>query len=64
MTLSESTDVPLALSVEDAAALIGVKPYRMYELCKGGAIESRKIGGRVLVDRASVIAFYRALPRE
>ena len=44
----------LALSVREALALVPIGRTAMYEAIRRGEIPSRRIGGRVLVNRAAL----------
>jgi excisionase family DNA binding protein len=48
---------PLALPVEPAAALIGVKRTKLYELLKAGELPLVKIGGKSVVPLSALKAF-------
>lgn len=52
---SSSTQLlPLLVTVEDAAQLLGIGRTRMYELVLGQAVRNVKIGRRRLVVRSSL----------
>jgi len=53
---------PLALSVREAARLIGIGPTKIYELFASGEIVPRKIGRRSVVLRADLERFLNNLP--
>jgi excisionase family DNA binding protein len=49
-------DGAVAMSVDEAAAVLGVSRGTVYKLMDTGALESKKVGGRRLVSAASVRA--------
>ena len=53
-----ATDAPVpevpAMSVEDAAGILGVSKARVYAMVRDGVLEGRKVGSSVLVSTASV----------
>jgi excisionase family DNA binding protein len=48
---------PLAVTIQDACAMIGVKRTKLYALCEAGEIELRKIGRRSVITMASLKKF-------
>jgi Helix-turn-helix domain len=53
---------PIALSQRDAAAPIGVSLQTMARLVRSRKVAARKAGKRILIDAASLRAFYEGLP--
>jgi excisionase family DNA binding protein len=45
---------PLLCSVQQAAEALDIAPYTMRELCKAGAVQAGKFGGRWLVSVADL----------
>lgn len=60
------TDEPLLVSVKEAARLLGVSPWNVYQLLgsesEPGAIPSRYIGRRRLILKADLDKFVAGLP--
>lgn len=54
--------LPLCISVAEAARLIGVSRYTIYELVKSGEIASSRVGRRILVDREPFLEYAASLP--
>ena len=48
------TDIPVTLTVRDAAKMLGVSAPLVYRLAADGRIPSIKLGGRVLLRRDTV----------
>lgn len=55
---------PIAVSVIEAARMLGIGETRMRELVQSGAVESRYKGSRRLVSVASLRAYFEGLPTE
>jgi excisionase family DNA binding protein len=55
-------DKKLALNVEEAAALIGVRRSHLYGLLKMGRIKARKSGTRTLILRADLETYLASTP--
>ena len=53
----ESSPTPLAVSVKEAAHLLGVCQRTVWQAAKRGDIQSRKIGSRVVFPLASINQF-------
>lgn len=53
---------PIAVSVADAARMIGIGQTKMWELINAGIIDTRRCGRRVLVLADSLRAYVEALP--
>lgn len=53
---------PVALSVADAAALVGVSTYQLADHCRRGTIRARKIGSRWSIKPVDLRAWYESLP--
>lgn len=65
--MSESrTDEPILVSVKEAARLLGVSPWNVYQLLgndeEPGALPSRYIGRRRLILKADLDSFVSDLP--
>ena len=54
-------DVPLLLSVEEAARLLGIGRTVAYRLLSQGELRSVKVGGRRLIPRVAVEIFIAEL---
>ena len=65
-TTSEEADpeAVLLLSVADAAVLLGLSKWTMYELMHAGHLPSIKVGRRRLIARADLRAYVAKLRRE
>jgi excisionase family DNA binding protein len=48
-TIADLSDLPPALTVEEAAALVGIGRSAGYEAVRAGALPSVRIGNRVIV---------------
>lgn len=55
---------PIYVPAVEAAAALGVKRYRMYELLNSGDIEGRYDGTRRLVSVRSLREYAESLPTE
>jgi excisionase family DNA binding protein len=55
-------ELPLVLTVEEAAALLGISRGLAYEGCRRGDLPSIRIGRRILVPRGQLLARLRAFP--
>jgi len=55
---------PIFISVKDAARLLNVTPWTVYQRLDQGLMESRYEGKRRLVRYASVLAYADSLPTE
>lgn len=53
---------PIYVSVKEAARILGVSPWLMYQRLDSQAVESRYEGRKRLVDYASLKAYAAALP--
>lgn len=53
---------PVALSVADAAALVGVSTYQLSDHCRRGTIRARKIGARWSITPGDLRDWYGSLP--
>lgn len=56
------SEAPLSVTVAEAARMLGLSTYTIYDLTKKGVIASRKHGARVLVDYQSLLSFHESLP--
>lgn len=52
---------PIAFSVRDAVTYSGLSRSRLYELMTAGEIASLQVGGRRLIRRESIDAFFAKL---
>ena len=59
---SEVDLAPVLVSVKQAAQMLGISPWSCYQLLDEGAIVSRYIGRRRLVEVESLRAYAQALP--
>lgn len=57
-----ATPEPVALSVADAAALVGVSTYQLADHCRRGTIRARKIGSRWSITPGDLRDWYDSLP--
>lgn len=57
-----ATPEPVALSVADAAALVGVSTYQLSDHCRRGTIRARKIGSRWSITPGDLRDWYDSLP--
>lgn len=55
---------PIFISVKQAAEMLGIAAWSVYELCDSGAIASQYHGKRRLVRLESVRAYADSLPTE
>lgn len=55
---------PIFVSVKEAANIVGLSPWTMYQLLDAKAIESRYAGRRRLVSVESLKAYAERLPTE
>lgn len=55
---------PLLVGVNDAAAMLGVSRWAIYQLIKGEQIESRWLGQRRLIVVESLRSYAAGLPAE
>ena len=55
MHYTSITDLPLMLTIEEAADLIRVSKNTVYNLCKSGEIPSVKKGRRILIYRDDLL---------
>lgn len=53
---------PIAVSIDDACAISGLKRTKLYEEIKSGRLVSRKSGTRTLIRVVDLQAFIDALP--
>ena len=52
--LASSKLETLAVTIQKACEIVGIRPTKMYELIDAGAVESFKIGNRRLLKYASL----------
>ena len=52
-----SSDGCLTLTVDEAAAMLGISRGLAYELVRQGRLPSVRLGRRILVPRAALVAF-------
>jgi hypothetical protein len=60
--VSDTSLDPILVSVKDAARVIGVSPWVVYQQLDAGAIESRYVGRRRLVVVESLRRYVDGLP--
>lgn len=53
---------PLFISPTEAARILGVTRWMVYTLIKDDEFPTRKLGGRILVEREPFLAYVEALP--
>ena len=53
---------PLAVSVKEAARIVGLSRSRLYELISSGQIEARKVGTRTIIPTESLRALVADAP--
>lgn len=53
-TLSPSTPRPLAVSVREAAKLVGIGKNQMYAAVANGEVPFKKIGARIIIPLAAL----------
>jgi excisionase family DNA binding protein len=56
------SQVPLALSVEEAAALLGIGRNGAYQLVADGTLPAIHLGRRVVIARQALMQFLEAVP--
>jgi excisionase family DNA binding protein len=52
----------LAYSINEACSALGLGRTKLYELVSDGKIPTRRVGGRVIIAGADLVAFLEALP--
>jgi excisionase family DNA binding protein len=52
-----SKQTPTLITTAEAAAIIGVDPSRVRQLCRAGTLTTQQVGRDWLVDRASAVAY-------
>lgn len=57
------TLTPIAVSPAQAAELLGVSRWHIYDLINTGQLASAKSGTRVLVDYQALLDFYEGIRR-
>ena len=57
MTYTTFEQLPLVMSVEQLAQVLGVGKNYAYELVRSGAIQSIRVGHRFRIPKESVIAY-------
>ncbi len=55
---------PIAFTVADAVAYSSLSRSRLYTLIKSGAVASLQVGGRRMIRRDALDAFFDTLTRE
>ena len=53
---------PLALSVREAARLLGISPAHAYELAARGVLPTLRLGHRIVVPRVALLALVGVTP--
>ncbi len=51
-------DLPLSLRVEDLMPILGIGRNTAYELIRSGQIKSIRIGRKIRIPKAEVLAFF------
>jgi excisionase family DNA binding protein len=54
---------PLAYSVEESLALLGIGRDKLYKIIKAKQLPARKLGRRTLILASDLKAFVESLPR-
>ncbi len=62
MTVTENSEIPLALSPSDVCRCYGIGKTQLYAEIKAGRIKARKLGRRTLIAASDVQAWFNALP--
>jgi excisionase family DNA binding protein len=62
--VSEAPPDPLLLPIEDVAAMLGVSWDKVYRLVRDGALPSRYIGSRRVIEATAVHEYVASLPTE
>lgn len=57
-----ATTEPVALSLTDAAAQVGMSAYQLADHCRRGTIRARKIGSRWSIKPVDLRDWYESLP--
>jgi excisionase family DNA binding protein len=52
---------PLAHTIDEAAAILGIGRSLAYELVRAGRLRARKIGRRTIITREDIEGFLRSL---
>lgn len=60
--MNQDTPEPILVSVTEAARVLSLAPWGVYELCLDGTIATRGYDGYCLVEYASLQAFASSLP--
>ena len=55
-------DLPLTLRVEDLMPILGIDRNTAYELVRSGQIKSLRIGRKIRIPKAEVLAFLNRDP--
>ena len=53
---------PVSLSVRDAALMTSLSEYDIRQRVNSGEIPARRVGKRILIDHAALVAWYQAQP--
>lgn len=61
-TTTTATTEPVALSLTDAAAQVGMSAYQLSDHCRRGTIRARKIGSRWSIAPTDLRDWYESLP--
>ena len=59
--MTDRTEQPLLLKVEETALLLNVSRTRIYYLLRDGSLKSVKVGGRRLIPRQAIESFVLGL---
>lgn len=60
-TVQTTTAEPLLVSCAEAAWLLGVKPYPVYQLCESGELPSGRIGRQIVIPFRAVREYARTV---
>lgn len=63
MTTNENINIPIAVSINAAAKMIGLGRTSFYKLLGSGEVKSVRCGGRVLIPVEQLNALIARLPR-
>jgi hypothetical protein len=58
MTKDDSGTLDLVWGVEAIANIIGRTPRVTFHLCNTGELPARKVGGRWVIERSRLVAFF------
>lgn len=64
MTPDTNTTDPITVTAKDAAKLLGISPWSVYQLCEQKKVASRYHGRRRLIELESLRDYVKSLPTE